>query len=235
MIPDPDIDNVVIRGFTFTGQIQGQGFFGGIPVAISHPGKNIRFEDCAWVDLTASKRVIAVGTNYLMELQNLWLPDLATEVILDNCLFDDVSYEEEFLVSIYQAFHLRRTTFRNIRLPDLLPQGCEAHPDGCRNILHCRAGGLTNCSVHDVCVQNVDTTGAGPIVISQDTEWSNSGRNTWIGPTEFEYSFTSNNSTSPFCDLSVARLEDAEPSEKWPPYTCIDPPVFERQTGSCPL
>jgi hypothetical protein len=240
--PDPDADNFVIRGMTFTGTIQGTGQFGGIPAAISHPGKNIVLDDCAWVDITGTKRIFVVGTNYLMKLQGLTVPDMVTEVTIQNCLFDDVLFEEEFLVSFNQAVHIKNTTFRNIRLPDLLPPGeCDVHPNGCRNLLHCHDGNPTSCSIEDVCVENSDFSGAAPIVISHETNWSNGGNNTWIGPPEYTPIFVplcQENCTFDqlnFCDYNIALLDGEKNSEGWASYTCIEPAVFERRTGACPV
>ncbi|KAL3922485.1 MAG: hypothetical protein SGILL_002181 [Bacillariaceae sp.] len=232
--PDSDTDNFTIRGFTFTGKVEGSGVFGGIPTILSHPGKNIRFEDCAWVDLTATKRVIAVGANYMMTLMGIGLPDLVAELFVDNCLFDDVLYEEEFLVTFNQALHVQNTIFRNIRLPELLPPGCGVHPNGCRNLLHCHAGNPTSCSIENICVENAAVTGAGPIVISQDTDWTASGVNSWIGPLEYDpqYLLPSENAMA-FCDLSVAILDDVDQSQGYPGYSCLQPQVFILDTGSC--
>jgi hypothetical protein len=119
-----NIDNVVVKGFTFTGLMRGSGVFGGVPIAISHPGQNIRFEDCVWRDMTASKRVFWVGTNYLMSPLGLQVHAMSTEVSIENCLFEDIYYEEEYLSAFQQSLHIKRTTFRDVRLPELLPAGC---------------------------------------------------------------------------------------------------------------
>jgi hypothetical protein len=226
------VENFTVRGFTFTRKVEGSGVFGGIPVAISHPGKNIRFEDCVWVDMTATKRIIAVGTNYLMSLIGMPLPNLVAEVIIEDCLFDDVLYEEEFLVSFNQARHVRNSIFRNIFLPELLPTGCGVHFNGCRSLLHCHANSPTICSIDNICVENAAVTGAGPIVISADTEWSSSGLNRWIGPSEHEPQYLlpcrdcQENATS-FCDLSAAVINDFNPSQGYVDYSCLDPPLFQ--------
>jgi hypothetical protein len=93
--PTENIDNVVVKGFTFTGLMRGSDVFGGVPIAISHPGQNIRLEDCVWRDMTASKRVFWVGTNYLMSLLGLQVLVMSTEVSIEKCLFEDIYYEEE--------------------------------------------------------------------------------------------------------------------------------------------
>jgi len=261
--PTASIDGFVLKGITFSGLIQGTGVFGGLPVGLSHPGR-ARFEDCAWVDLTASKRVIAVGRNYLMQLLGTPLDDLSVELTLSNCFFDNVSYEEEFLLLIHQAIHVENTTFRNVELSTLLPNGCGLHPDGCRNLLHCTPGGPSTASMSNVCVENFQTTGAAPIAISRDTKWSSSGRNTWTGPlklgdsledapiddandaafaqpiAEFAKPEFGGGITNPVDDFGdtlrpFCALGVARWENEKGDYECLSEPVFEQTTGKCPV
>lgn len=51
--------------------------------------------------------------------------------------------------------------------------------------MHCRTGGPGACSIRNICVENFDVTGAGPILIGDQVEWSMSGVNTWNGPEEY--------------------------------------------------
>ena len=244
-IPDPETDNVVIRGMTFSGQIQSSGVFGGIGVALSHPGKNMRFEDCAWVDFTATRRLIAVGRNYLMELMGLEIPNLSVELTISNCLFDNVSYEEEFLISFQQALHVENSVFRNIRLASLLTAGCSIHTNGCRSLMHCKTGDGPNvCSLANICVENFEAMGAGPIIVSHDTEFSNYGNNTWYGAVETfpstdlddaqQYGMGTADTSmrvSPFCALGIAWLDESTTFGET--YQCRGPVFEANDSGSC--
>lgn len=231
--PALDISGFVLRGITFTGQIIGSGPFGGVGVALSHPGKGTRFEDCAWINFTATKRLMTVGTNFLLELLGEEVGDLSIEVTLSNCLFENIVYEEELLVSDEQSLHLENCTFRNVQLSSALSQGCGLHPKGCRNLLYCRPGGNNECSISDICVENVETTGAAPIVIANETAWSSSGTNLWYGRLEYNGTLPGvGGDPSPmpsYCALTVAQLLDSSTGDN--DYTCLDPPVFEIGTS----
>ena len=245
-IPDPETDNVVIRGMTFSGQIQSSGVFGGIGVALSHPGKNMRFEDCAWVDFTATRRLVAVGQNYLMELMGLEIPNLSVELTISNCLFDNVSYEEEFLISFQQALHVENSVFRDIRLASLLTAGCSIHTNGCRGLMHCKTGDGPNvCSLSNVCVENFEAMGAGPIIVSHDTNFTNYGNNTWYGAVETfpstdldeaqQYGMgtaaDSSMRVSPFCALGIAWMDESTMFGET--YQCRGPVFEAKASGTC--
>jgi len=212
-------------------------------------------------------------------LQDRSIPALSVDVTLSHCVFDNIIYETEFMVSHQQSLHIEATTFRNIQLPSLYSQedeGCELHPKGCRNLLHCRSTGSaisyrrldttttttddnnsttttihSICSITDICVENFDIAGAAPIVVSQDTQWTSSGVNTWQGPVEIGSSLiitpdtdttsvffninqtttaTANDSSPPFCALGVARVDETGLG-----YHCLDQPVFvpPSTTGRC--
>ena len=228
--PTPAVDGFHLKGITFTGTHQPSGPFGGISVTMSHPGKGIIFEDCVWKDYDATKRVIAVGQNYIMELLGIDVPDLSVELTIRNCLFESVTYEEEFMVTFQQALIVEDTVFRDVQLSQLLSSGCGYHPNGCRNLMHCR--GNSQCSISNVCVENFDVSGAGTIAISQNTEWfDGEGKNQWIGPIEV---VGSNGTGDQFCSLGVARFEDDFVGQTPWDYQCIEPPSFEYvEAGSC--
>ena len=224
--PSNTTDYFSIIGFTFTGRISGSGPFLGIGGVFSHPGRGIRFEDCAWVNMTASHRVFAVGQNHIMQLLGIPIPDLSIEVTFANCLFEDVTYNEEFLTAFNQTIHIDNCQFRNIMFNNILSEGCSVHPEGCRNFLYCQ-GGPNVCTMSNVCVENFDVAGAGPIVVSNETEWINYGNNTWYGPVE---AARFAQGREPFCALGVARLDSNENS-----YVCLEP-TFQLGTsgGGCP-
>jgi hypothetical protein len=243
--PQDVIDGFTLRGMTFTGVIQGRFVFGGIPVTISHPGMGNRFEDCAWINVTATKRMMAIGQNYIMQLRGIELPELSADLTISNCLFQDNLYEEEFFVLFGQTLHVENSTFKNNILPTILSPGCGIHPNGCRNLIHA-ASGRNRCSVENVCIENFETMGAGPIGITSTTEWSSSGTNPWHGPVMYEHAgwlpsssatttvdgvAASNSSSSlPFCELGVAQFDTDQKS-----YKCLNESVFElRETGGCP-
>ena len=256
------IDGMTIRGITFRGDFEPSGPFGGVSIALSHPALDVKFEDCVWKDIAATKRLITVGRNYLMELLNIPLLDLSIEVTFTNCKFENIQYEEDFIASYQQAIHIKNSVFRNIKLSPLLSSGCGIHPNGCRALLHCFAGDGPNvCSISNICVDNMDVAGAGPIIISQDTEWSNTGSNVWIGPIEYDGflpSFANASSATtapipefapllpenppnqeqvfgPFCSLGVAQIHENNDDQGGSLYACLENPVFEvSTTGTCP-
>ena len=223
--PTDTTDNLLIIGFTFTGRISGSGPLLGIGGVFSTPGRGMRFEDCAWVNMTASHRVFAVGQNHIMHLQGIRIPDLSVELTFSNCLFEDVTYNEEFFTAFNQTIHIDDCQFRNIKFSNILSDGCSVHPEGCRNFLYCQ-GGPNVCTMSNVCVENFDVAGAGPIVVSNETEWINYGNNTWYGPVEAARFAQGKDS---FCALGVARLDSNEAS-----YVCLEPTFEQGTSGGCP-
>ena len=209
----------------------------------------MRFEDCAWIDFTATRRLIAVGQNYLMELLRMEIPNQSVELTISNCLFDNVSYEEEFLISFQQALHVENSVFRDIHLASLLTSGCPIHVNGCRSLMHCHTGDGPNvCSLANVCVENFDSMGAGPIIVSHDTKFSNYGNNTWYGEleklpsTDFNdaqnYGMgTADTSASmrvpPFCALGIAWLDEPSMFGETFSYQCRGPVFEAKESGAC--
>ena len=178
-----------------------------------------------------------------MKLRGDELKGLSVDLTISNSLFENVVYEEQFITSLNQATHLENVTFRDVRLARIWSTGCGIHPQGCRNLLDCSSAidtgsdrvldqGPNACSIKNVCIENVDAAGAGPIVISNQTRWSSSGVNTWYGPIEYVGSSLQQgddtSGTDVFCYLGVALFDGMG-------YECLDPPVFQWSSGgSCP-
>jgi hypothetical protein len=206
---DDPVHNFTVRGFTFTGRIVDQAPFGGASVILSHPAKNVRFEDCQWVDISATHGLIGIYRNYFQLLLDLPLEGRSIEATFSDCLFNDIVFDFPLIYVWNQSITMERTIFRDISLSSL-KEFCQFHTgyrsgnftefieraEVCSSLLVC--GPAANCTMNDICVfDSVDKT---PAIISV--------MNSTAG---FQYDgLFANNSRSESCDLNTATIEGNE-------------------------
>ena len=163
----PTIDNMVIRGVTFTGQMRDSGSFLSNSITMGHPGTNIRFEDCEWSSLTVNHGLIALYRNLFQISAGLPLDDQSMDVTFDGCSFRNITYDAALFYSESHNITLTDCTFENLELSSLHRTTCQIyHPDGdwvydfkegCAGLMYCSVGAY--CQVHDVCVEDTEWVG----------------------------------------------------------------------------
>lgn len=185
------IDNRVIRGFTFTGDPEDIGPFDGLSVSLAHPGRNLRFEDCIWTDLTSSSGLIGVQRNTFQFLADLPLDDRSIDVTFSDCVFQNIVYDFPLISTVAQTIHLERCMFRNISLSRLVSDRCQSDDgsgamefyNGCAALLACSS--TSSCFMEDMCVQNFDFYGPGLVLTNEETEFDYDGLY-WDAPEALE-------------------------------------------------
>jgi hypothetical protein len=154
-------DNFTLRGLTFTGKPDNSGPFQGNSVTLSHPGKNIRFEDCSWSDISAQSGLIAVGKNFFQDIVGLPLEEKLVDVTFFKCVFEDIVYDNPLIVADDQNVTIEGSVFRNIQLSALVDRDCMSsenvnsnveYEGGCAMLYYC--GQNATCTLKDLCVFN---------------------------------------------------------------------------------
>ena len=173
-IVDEPIDNMVIRGITFTGKIENAGPFPGVSVIFSHPALNAVFEDCHWIDMTAPVGLIGIFQNDFQEMLGIEILDHSIQVTFSDCDFESIIYDKALIHASRQQVTLERCTFRNIRV-NFIPTESEAcgysndgnsFTNGCAGLLYC--GRNSTCNVRDVCFERVQYQSPGLVHASHD-------------------------------------------------------------------
>jgi hypothetical protein len=173
-IVNASIDNFTVRGLTFTGQPINSGPFQGMSVTLSHPGHNIRFEDCLWRDLSAQNGLIGVYQNSYQDFFNIPLPDDSIDVTFSDCEFENIVYDSPLIFAMQQTVVLERTVFNSISLSILVANGCRFETDGyllqydggCAGLLYCGAGSV--CSMTDICVLDFEYQGPSIVNVAEN-------------------------------------------------------------------
>ena len=174
VIEDP-VDNVMVRGMTFTGELGYSNPFTGISVTISHPSNSIQFVDCVWRDMITVWGMIGVYTfvdllprNQQQQPQQQQdqyerLPDQSINVTFTSCLFDSITYDGPFILTDSHIVTIEKTIFRNIFVSKYARPTCQGQvvgddnsdinvvvDNGCAGLLYC--GPQSICTFRDVCI-----------------------------------------------------------------------------------
>lgn len=166
------LDNVTVRGITFTGMIGAVGPYDGGSVMVSQSG-HITFVDCWWTDLVASAGLIWVYQNTFQHIFGFTLLEQSVWVTIRNCRFENIILDLPLFFSQDQILEVDDCIFSNVTVSQLAVPKCSV-PDlngtlvdlegGCANLMIC----LTNskCSFKRSCVNNMEITGPGLIYLS---------------------------------------------------------------------
>jgi hypothetical protein len=156
------VDNVTIRGLTFTGDTVASGPLEGLSFLMSQSG-NVTIEDCRWTDMTAVSNIIGVGKNKFQASQIGGFADVpkhSAELIIRNCQFDNIVYDNPMIHTQTQTIHVENCKFINITTSLLPNVNCGSlNFGGCAMLLACENGG--KCSFSQSCIENVGTLGPG--------------------------------------------------------------------------
>lgn len=89
---DLALDNVTIKGLTFTGTIESDGTFDGISVSVSQRG-NITFDDCVWRDMISVHGVISASLNSYQVWKGDIVPPHSIQVNVVRSSFINIVYD----------------------------------------------------------------------------------------------------------------------------------------------
>jgi len=157
------VDNVTIRGFTFTGISESVAIFGGLSFLLSQSG-NVTVEDCRWTDMTAPTNVVYVGRNDYQQSEAggyTDVPKLSSQLVLRNCQFDNIVYDNSLISTWDQIVHVQNCTFVNLSTSLLTSDDCYRQGK-CSRLLRCLAD--AKCSLSESCIENMETRGPGLIL-----------------------------------------------------------------------
>jgi len=145
-----------------------------------------------------------------------------------NSTFQNIAYEEGFLRAVNQGIALKGVTFTNIKLPPFV-QECFFDPEFCQGLFHCF--GESRCSLHNVCVQNVDCCGNVAILgMSNRTDWNVTGSLSVKGLNLNVQEFKEFQGGA--CETGIGRYEDREHTK----LNCISEDDMDAvATNECPL
>jgi len=98
------VENVVVKGFTFTGNVD---YTGGGSLAVAAPG-DVVFQDCTWKDMVATD-VLAVGFNAFVPV----VTDSTIEVTFRDSAFKNIKLESVFATNRRQSMSFKHCAFDN--------------------------------------------------------------------------------------------------------------------------
>ena len=177
-IPRPArINNVTIRGLTFTGTLDLDFQFGSSSVLVAHEeAKQIRLMDCRWQHMYSQFFVIFVGINPFMWTQGiLSLPTRAIDVSIINSTFTIITCDTSFVAAVGQTVSVEGSRFTNISVGETV-RLCQwpGGPSYCNGIMNCAEA--SQCTLKDSCLENVEyLSNAGLLAAGAQAEWTVSG------------------------------------------------------------
>lgn len=155
------VDNLTIRGLTFTGSLKNMGHFGGASVSLSHPGRNIRFEDCLWTGMSAQIGFVGTYRNYVQSLASVPLDAQSVDVTFSDCIIQHSVYGGPVIEVEDQNVTMEHCIFRDIQPSIGVQNGCSVQHKGggCPYFFLCGLG--SSCTMNHVCLENFDHYGPG--------------------------------------------------------------------------
>jgi hypothetical protein len=207
----PSTDNFKLRGITFTGEMDRNDVFRGASVSLSHPGRNMVFEDCVWENMTATADgIISTAKNLYLDLTDVPLMPHSIELTLLNCRFSNIVYAYAVVANVDQTLNIDRCHFEDFRLT-LLLEPCVEHRNGCSGLFYCVGTGV--CSISDICVNNFEIAGVAAMFTDMGADFRIEGSNSLQG-----WTLSPTSDPSDFCEGGLGRLLDDDGN-----FECIDP------------
>jgi hypothetical protein len=193
-LPSPDdgswlyietpVHNFTIRGITFTGRLINDG----VSVLLSHPAKNVLFQDCLWVNLTSAFGLIAVLRNWYQQVMDLPLEGHTIHATFSDCVFDGFVYDYPIIQVANQSVAFVRTIFNNISV-SLVDSNCQfqdliagRYEGGCAALLFCGPGCW--CTMNDICVIDFEFEGPSLLQICDTSDFQYDGLFSNMVPTD---------------------------------------------------
>lgn len=164
---DAPIDNILVKGITFTGTLLNAGPFPGTSVMFSHPSNNATFADCHWVDMIAPIGLLSVFQNDFQQALGVPVADHSIHLSLVECRFARIDYDRALIHVKGQNLTIHATTFSDVNVTFLssTAQDCDYTRDnntfanGCAGLLYCASTSF--CEVRDTCIEDFEYQGPG--------------------------------------------------------------------------
>jgi len=109
------LDNVTIKGMTFSGIVGSDGTFGGSSVGMSQSG-NVTFDGCSWTDIVSAGGLIMVMMNQYQISLGKFVPPNSAQLNIVRSTFTNIKYDGPILFNWYQSIHVSDCTFSNFSL-----------------------------------------------------------------------------------------------------------------------
>ncbi|CAB9515794.1 expressed unknown protein [Seminavis robusta] len=227
-ITPQDVQNVTVRGITFTGTLD-QGFqFGSTSVLVANQqAKDIQLIDCRWQHSFVPLFLVYVGINpYLWSQGTMALPSRGNQVSIVDSTFTNITYGSALFAVMDQVVSIERGRFSDLKVEEN-PRNCDLQgPVFCTNVMYCALS--SHCSIHDTCLQDVEyLADAGLLTASLQAEWDISNihgdlvlADRQIDANQFET-----------CDSAVGQYKD----HLFSSMECADPAPLYDASPVCPL
>lgn len=159
------LDNVTIRGMTFTGIMGTVGPLDGSSVIMSQPG-HITFVDCWWTELVATGGLISVHKNDFQKLLGYNFTSRSALLTIRESRFENIVLDRPLLLASDQSLEVDGCTFANISVSEIPLFSCTYEVSeeitvtmegGCANLMTCL--NESTCSIARSCIHNMETTG----------------------------------------------------------------------------
>ena len=86
------LDNVTIKGMTFTGLVGSDGTFGGSSVGMSQSG-NVTFDGCLWADIVSTDGLISVMMNQFQVSLGKFVAPNSAQLNIVRSTFTNIKYD----------------------------------------------------------------------------------------------------------------------------------------------
>lgn len=178
------LNDITIRGITFTGQTRHTGPFSGLSVSVSQPG-TFTFEDCHWRQMSLSFGLIGVSRNIYLILRDVPIPNNSMDVRIVDSSFTDIRFDAPLAMSSSQSLAFENCRFDRLTPSALAFPSCNLYfledevsvGGGCAGLLYC--AGEAFCSISNSCLQNSITSGPAPIFFLHSTTDGTMDSNFW--------------------------------------------------------
>jgi len=175
---DHALDNIIVRGLTFTGDVGGFNRNHGNSVTVNIP-VNLTFDNCRWRDIRVHNPVLYLTTDILVHGSGPY-PHHSAQITLRNCQFDSIEYNYALIDVHNNIIVIENTTFNDIEVGIItsydMSEHCPGHysshgvpismneqqnymnqSNNCDYMIGCRRS--SRCHITQSCKSNVETSG----------------------------------------------------------------------------
>jgi len=175
---DHALDNIIVRGLTFTGDVGGFNRNHGNSVTVNIP-VNLTFDNCRWRDIRVHNPVLYLTTDILVHGSGPY-PHHSAQITLRNCQFDSIEYNYALIDVHNNIIVIENTTFNDIEVGIItaydMSEYCPGHysshgvpismneqqnymnqSNNCDYMIGCRRS--SRCHITQSCKSNVETSG----------------------------------------------------------------------------
>ncbi|CAB9500957.1 expressed unknown protein [Seminavis robusta] len=231
-ITQQDVQNVTVRGITFTGTLDQHFQFGSASVLVANQqAKDIQLIDCRWQHISVQFFLVYVGINpYLWSQGTMSLPTQGNQVSIANSTFTNITYGSALFVAMDQVISIERSHFSGLKVVEDTRYCDLQGPVFCTNVMYCALE--SQCSMHATCLEDVEYfADAGLLIGSPQAEWdissihlANNG-DLVLADRQLDANLFEN------CDSGVGQYND----DMFRTMECFDPAPLYDTSPVCPL